>query len=196
VTHGAASALAGLVGLLTLGGCASRTLEIGYPQTSANRTVLASVAPRRIATTVTDRRADTGRIGAVPEDGKPIVTSRPVPEIVREALVMELSKNGHEVVPGAADVVLAVDIEEFWLDAVGPSASSPCVGRIAVAVVVADGRTGNRLLMRRYVGIRRRAGDSDSREAWREVMATALARLMHDMATDRELAASVGGARL
>lgn len=196
MTPRALSALASLGLLMTLAGCASRALDIGYPQTSAHRALLAGGGPRRIVATVADRRADTSRIGVAPEDAKPIVTARPVPDIVHDALVTELSKNGHEVVPGPADVVLAVDVEEFWLDAVGRADSAQYVGRVAIAIVVADGQTGHRLLTRRYVGIRRRTGSVDSRDTWHEVMATALARMIHDVATDRELAATVGGTRL
>jgi uncharacterized lipoprotein YajG len=187
------SAVALLVALLALGGCASGTLDIGYPDTAANRALLAGVAPRRVVVApVTDRRVDTSRIGARPEDGKALVTSRPVPDIVRDALIVEVGKNGHTVVEAPGDVVLAADVEEFWLDALGHSASTQYVGRVAIAVVVADGRTGDRLLTRRYVGIRRHTGEADSEDAWREVMDTALARTIHDVATDPELAMTVG----
>jgi hypothetical protein len=63
---------------------------------------------------------------------------------------------------------------------------------LAVVVSVADGRTGDRLLTRRYVGIRRQTGEAKSKLVWREVMETALARTLHDVATDPELAVTVG----
>jgi uncharacterized lipoprotein YajG len=192
VRRDAAGTIAGLVALTILAGCASRTLDLGYPESGANRALLASVAARRVVVAaVTDRRADTSRIGSRPEDGKPIVTARPVADIVRDALVVELGTNGHQVVAAEGDVVIAADVEEFWLDAVGRSASTHYVGRVAVAVVVADGPTGDRLLTRRYVGLRRRTGEADSKEAWREVMDTALARTIRDVATDPDLALTV-----
>ena len=49
-------------------------------------------------TYVNDRRLDTARIGSRPKDGGDIVTSRPVTEIVGEALALEIRKNGHAVV--------------------------------------------------------------------------------------------------
>ena len=190
---GATAAIACLLALSAVAGCAHRTLDVGYPEAAAHRALLGSVAPRRVVVApVTDRRLDRSRIGSKPEDGKPIVTSRPVPDIVRDALVVELGRNGHEVVAGPGDVAIAADVEEFWLDAVGRSATTRYIGRVAIAIVIADAHTGERLVGRRYVGIRRRTADADATEAWREVMDTALARTIHDLATDPDIALGLG----
>ena len=191
-------AAAGLVAVASLAGCASRTLDLGYPETLANPALLASVAPRRVAVVaVTDRRLDPSRIGARPEDAKPIVTSRPVSDIVHTALVVEMDKNGHRVVgAGAFDIVLAAEVEEFWLDAAGRAASTQYVGRVAIAVTLTDGRGGGRLFTRRYIGIKRLVAAADSRDAWRAVMDAALARTIRDVATDPELAATIGRAEI
>jgi hypothetical protein len=179
-----------VVSLLT--GCATRTVDVGYPEADTKKALLASVAPRRVTVApVTDRRGDKDRIGASPKDGKAIVTERPVADIVRDALVLEVAKNGHQVVAAAADVVVAADVEEFWLDAVGRSPSTQYVGRVAIAVIITDGQTGDRLWNRRYVGIRRRTAEADSKTAWREVMEVALARTIRDVATDPDLALSI-----
>jgi len=185
--------LAGVIALLALAtACASRTVDVSYPETEVKKALLGRVAPRRmVVAPVTDRRGDKERIGASPEDRKPIVTARPVSEIVRDALVREVEKNGHQVVAGPGDLVLAADVEEFWLDAVGRSATTQYVGRVAIAVAVADGHTGDRLWSRRYVGIRRQTAAADSKTAWREVMDAALARMIRDVATDPDLALSV-----
>jgi hypothetical protein len=137
---------------------------------------------------MTDRRADASRIGVTPEGGKALVTSRPVSDIVHDALVAEVGANGHQIVDGPGDVVLSGDVQEFWLDALGDSGSRQYVGRVAITLALADGRTGERLLTRRYVGIRRQTADADAKAAWRDVMDLALARTMHDVATDPELA--------
>jgi hypothetical protein len=185
--------IAGVVALVSAAaGCASRTIDVSYPEAEAKKALLANVASRRVVVApVTDRRGDKERIGASPEDRKPIVTARPVAEIVREALVREVEKNGHQVVPGPGDVVLAADVEEFWLDSVGRSDTTQYVGRVAIAVAVTDGQTGNRLWSRRYVGIRRQTAKADAKAAWREIMDTALARTIRDVATDPDLALTV-----
>ena len=182
--------VAGILALLsTAGGCASRTVDVGYPAAETRKALLSNVAPRRVVVApVTDRRGDKNRIGASPENGKPIVTARPVADVVRDALVLEVGKNGHDVVAGPGDAIVAADVEEFWLDAVGRSGTTQYTGRVAIAVAIADGQTGDRVWTRRYVGIRRQTGEADSKSTWREVMDVALARTIRDVATDPDLA--------
>src|SRR5258706_13309204 len=64
---------------------------------------------RRVAVVVTgeSRRVDPGRIGSKPDSGKAVVTARPVIDVVREALAVEIGKNGHALVTERGDVVLA-----------------------------------------------------------------------------------------
>jgi len=193
VSRRRARRIAGVLAALSMAtACASRTVDVSYPDTEVKKALLANVAPRRVVVApVTDRRGDKDRIGATAEDGKPIVTARRVADIVHDALVREVEKNGHQVVAGPGDVILAADVEEFWLDTVGRSASTQYVGRVAIALAIADGHTGDRMWSRRYVGIRRQTADADSKTAWREVMDTALARTMRDVATDPDLALSL-----
>ena len=195
MTRHAVVGVLGCITILVLVGCAQRSVDVGYQDIAANRALLSSVAPRRVVVApVTDRRAERSRIGLEMPKGKPIVTARPVPDIVRDALVVELKKNGHDVVTGPGDVVVSAHVEEFSLDTVGRAAKIEYVGRVAIAVAIADGQTGDSLMTRRYVGIRRRSGEADSKETWREVMETALARTIHDVATDRDLAFNIGRA--
>jgi hypothetical protein len=181
-----------LAATAALTGCSS-ALDVGYPEAAVNPGLLASVAPRRVAVgPVTDRRSDQTRIGARPENGKPIETARPVADIVRDALVVELTRNGHVVVPEGGDVRVAADVDDFWLDTAGSDGSTQYVGRVALAVAIRDEQGGSTVLVRRYAGIRRRYADPDAKEAWREVMDTALARTVHDLATDPELVRALG----
>jgi hypothetical protein len=183
-----------LSALLTLGGCGAKMsgLDVRYPEAGANRALLASVAPRRVEVrAVSDRRLDTRRIGSQPKSRKDIGTRRPVPDIVRDALVVEVTKNGHVVVSGRTDVVLTAEVEEFWLDIVTGYSTTQYVGRVAISLAVADGHTGDTLLARRYLGIKRRRADEDSKSTRREVMEAALARTMRDLATDPELVAAL-----
>jgi hypothetical protein len=184
--------VASLAALSILGGCGwISALDVRYPETAVTPAMLASVAPRRVVVgAITDQRVDKARVGNKPKNGDAILTRRPVPAIVREALVAELAKNGHTVVPEAGDFVLTADVEEFWLDAVGRNSTTLYVGRVAIAVVVAS-PSGSRLLARRYVGVKRREGEADSRAVWREVMDSALARTLHDLATDPEFVATL-----
>ena len=183
--------LAVLAALAAVGGCGS-ALDVRYRETAANPALLSSIPPRRIVIgPVTDRRADRTRIGVRPASQDAIVTRRPVEEIVREALAVELAKNGHVVDGSPGDLVVAADVEEFWIDAARRRAATQYVGRVAIALAVVDAHSGGRLLTRRYVGIKRREADADAEGAWREVMDAALARAIRDVATDPDLAAAL-----
>jgi hypothetical protein len=182
--------------LPTISGCGTAGLDIRYPEARVNRTVLASAPPRRVEVgPVADRRSDTTRIGVDPKNSGDIVTSRPVADLVREALVLELSKNGHRVVSGERDVVLAAAVEDFRLDAVAGYASTRYIGRVVIALNIVDGRSGTTLLTTRYVGIKRLEIAKASDDARREAMGGALARTMHDLATDPELAKVLASVR-
>jgi len=178
-----------VLGVLTASGCGVKTagLDVRYPEASVTRSLLASAPPRRVEVLpVADRRADTRRIGT--REGSDIVTSRPVTDIVGEALLLEVKKNGHTVTGDRTDVILAGAVEEFRLDVVAGYSRRQYVGRVVLAVTLADPRSGETLLIRRYVGISRRVVDKDSDNVLRGVMDVALARTMHDFATDPELA--------
>ena len=180
--------------LLLTGGCGASTnaLDVGYPAAGANRAMLGSIAPLRIGISpIVDRRADALRIGSAPKGGKDVVTSRPVPDIVHDALATEIGKNGHAVVTDDTDAVLAAEVDEFWLDIVPGYPDTHYVGKVVIALAVVNGRTGERLLARRYIGIRRQEAGPESPDAPREVMDTALARTMRDLATDQELVAAL-----
>jgi uncharacterized lipoprotein YajG len=177
--------------LFVTGGCAStKALDVVYPPDGVNRALLASAKPKRVALgPVTDRRRDV-RVGVQPESKKDIVTRRPVSEIVRDALALELGANGHTVTADRADVVVAVDVEDFRLDVTPGYSSAQWVGKVVIALAVSDGHSGLRLLDRRYVGIHRRQADLESETAAREVMTLALTRAMRDVATDPDLVRS------
>lgn len=179
-----------------ISGCGTAGLDVHYPEARVNRTIMASAPPRRVEIApVADRRMDTTRIGIRPKNEGDIVTSRPVADLVREALVLELSKNGHLVVSHERDVILAATVEDFRLDEVAGYASARYVARVVIALNIVDGRGGDILLTRRYVGIKRRDVDKPSDDARRETMDAALARTMHDLATDPELAKVLASVR-
>ena len=180
-----------VLAVLTLGGCGTgATVDVRYPEELTNRAVLASAPPRRVAIgPVVDRRADVSRIGSWPKDDGAIVTRRPVPEIVHGALVAELTRNGHTVVTETPELNVAVTIEAFWLDTMRIYPGRQYVGRVAMLVTVTDSRGGSTLLNRRFIGIKRQLVEETSKQAARDVMDAALARALHDLATEPEFVA-------
>jgi hypothetical protein len=194
--HVARPSLLAVAALVAAGGCGtSSVLDVRYPESSARAAMLAVVPPRRIEIRpVLDRRTDTVRIGVRSENRQDVTTRRPVAEIVRDALVVEMTRNGHSVVADRRDVVLAAEVEEFWIDVVTGYKSSLYVGKVVIALAVVDGDSGRPILARRYVGTKRRqtaAADGGAKDAAREVMQAALARAMHDLATDPTMRAAL-----
>ena len=138
-----------LVFALTLNGCAGTSLDVRYPERGVNRALLASGTPRRVwIANAVDRRLETARVGVEPGGGGDIVTSRPVADIVKEALGLEMSKNGHVLVSDRPDVVLRRAVEVFSLDAVQGYSTLQYVGSVVITLTVADGGTGDPLLTR------------------------------------------------
>ena len=180
-----------VLALLTLGGCGTgATVDVRYPDELTNRAVLASAPPRRVAIgPVVDRRADVSRIGSWPKDDGAIVTRRPVPEIVHSALAAELTRNGHTVVTETPELNLAVTLEAFWLDTMQTYPGRQYLGRVVMLVTVTDSRGGSTLLSRRFIGIKRQLVEETSKQAVRDVMDAALARALHDLATEPEFVA-------
>lgn len=180
----------GSLALLT--GCGTGGLEVHYPQAAARPSLLATLAPNRVdVRPVADLRRDPARIGATP-DKRDLVTSRPVVDVVRDALLVELEANG--LTPSSdepAALLLAAAVEDFWLDVVGGYSALQYLGRVAIAVTVSDGRTGTTLISRRYMGIKRARVDEASDDAARAVLDQALARTIHDLATDPALIAAL-----
>lgn len=188
---GAVSGLALLASIAAAGGCSSTSaLDVRYPDARVNPSLLASVSARRVdVAAVADRRNDTTRIGATSRGGKTIATTRPVPDIVRDALVLELVKNGHAVGTGRPEAMIQAEVNDFSLDDVDGYSFNQYVGRVIIGVTVADARSGRRLLSRHYIGIKRHRVEKASADAGRDAMDEALARALHDFATDPEMVA-------
>ena len=191
--RGVHTALVPVVGLalLAVGGCGTgATLDVRYPAESTRPAGLASGPPRRVAVVpVADRRVDASRIGAWPKDDGAILTRQPVAEIVHGAIVTELIRSGHTIVSETPDLAVAAAVEAFWLDMTRIYPGRQYLARVVIVVSVTDWRDGSTLLSRRFIGTKRRLVDGTSEQAARDVMDAALARAMHDLATDPDLIA-------
>jgi uncharacterized lipoprotein YajG len=183
-----------IAALLGIGGCASGVLDVGYhPATAPNPPPRALAQARRVVIRpVLDRRLDDTRVGSASKNGEAMVSRRPVADIVRDALAVELTRAGYSMVAERGDVVLAPEVEEFWIDVVSGYKTTLYVGRVVIALAVIDGASGERVLARRYVAISRREGDEDPKRVARDALEVALARALHDLATDPTIPAALG----
>lgn len=179
---------------LALGGCAftQANLNVGYDEAKAVKGPLSEIPPRQLTIAeFKDLRPERDKIG-YKRNGygmktANIVTQKPVPEIVRDAVTAEFSKNGHLSTGKAAEFVLAGDITTFWFDIQINFWSVEFMGTVAVDLNVTDARTGTSLLARKYQGHfnEKSLGGLDS--TWERVMNTALAAMIEEMSTDLKL---------
>lgn len=183
-----------------LGGCVfmQGTLNVGYLE--ASRGPLASVKSLRVEIgPFEDKRLERDKIGwkknVYGMKTAYIVSSRPVPEIVRDALAVEFTKNGHIIGGATSDVVLSGEIKTFWFDVQLNFWTVDFMGTVEVALSVADGKNGALLLKRTYQGhyTEKRLGGLEG--TWERVMNVALERMVRELSTDPKLLRVLKGER-
>ena len=186
--------LALLVGLgLAAGGCAftDATIKVAYAEPS--RGALGAVPPRRVELgPIQDKRPETDKIGykrnGFNQKTAKIQTTKPVPEIVREALAAELTKNGHVVGGPDSELVLSADITEFWLDISVGMFTLDFVGATGLELRVTPRAGEGAPVARQYRGYHKETAMGGLEGTWEHVMNTALQHMMRELATDVRLA--------
>lgn len=183
-----------LSALVLLGGCAftKATLNVGYTDAMATRGPLSSVTPRRIDVgAFADKRPETERIGykrnMYGTKTADIVTTKPVSDIVKDALATEFRKNGHDVTTANRDLVLSGDITTFWFEFQVNFWSVEFFGTSAVTLNVVDGKSGTTLLTRNYQGHYTEKSGGGLDATWERVMNEALQRMVREISTDVQL---------
>jgi|SRR5262245_30893226 len=179
-------------------GCAftKSTLDVGLEPTNTARGPLSGIPLTTFAmATLIDKRPDTDRIGYTRNGGgsktADIVAARPVPAIVRDAIVAELSANGHRL-DDAGDVVVTGDVTTFWFDTVVSVGSLEFSGLVAADLTFTDAKTGRAPVTRTYQGHdteKTMMGGLDG--TWQRIMNTALERMVREVATDPRLLAAL-----
>jgi Uncharacterized lipoprotein len=116
-----------------------------------------------------------------------IVTQKPVPEIVREAVTAEFSKNGHATAAKTPELVLAGEVNTFWFDTQINFWSVEFMGTVSVDLNLTDGQTGASVLARKYQGHFNEKSLGGLNATWERVMNAALALMIEEMSTDMKL---------
>jgi Uncharacterized lipoprotein len=179
---------------LTLGGCAftQANLNVVYDEAKASRGPLSNIPARQLMIgEFKDVRPEPDRIG-YKRNGygmktADIVTQKPVPEIVREAITAEFSKNGHVTAAKTPELVLAGEVNTFWFDLQINFWSVEFMGTVAVDLNVTDGQTGASILARKYQGHFNEKSLGGLDATWERVMNAALALMIEEMSTDMKL---------
>jgi len=184
-----------VVGLLVFSGCAftQAKLDVAYQEATARKGPLALAASRDVEIgTFTDTRTETDKIGykknGFGQKAATIVTKRPVPDIVRNAVVTELKLNGHNPGrSGSSSLVLEGDVTTFWFDLQSNLFTVDFLGTVAMELRLRDPETGRLLLARTYQGHYAEKSRGGLDGTWERVMNVALERMIREMSTDRRL---------
>jgi curli biogenesis system outer membrane secretion channel CsgG len=180
--------------ILALSGCAftQANLNVRYAEENAKKGPLSSVRPLSVEVgEFIDKRPETDKIGykrnGFGQKTANIVTTKPVPQIVREAILIEFLKNGHLTGGPDNNVVLSGTITSFWFDCQINFWTVEFMGTVSVDLNVIDGKTGATLLMHTYQGHYNEKSMGGLAGTWERVMNTALERMIQQMSTDNKL---------
>lgn len=178
----------------TLGGCAftQANLNIVYDETKASKGPLSNLTPRQLAIgEFRDLRPERDRIG-YKRNGygmktADILTQKPVPEIIRDAISAEFLKNGHIMSAKTPEIRVAGDVTTFWFDLQINFWTVEFMGTIAIDLNLVDGATGAPMLTRKYQGHFNEKSLGGLEGTWERVMNAALAAMIEEMSTDLKL---------
>ncbi|MFZ2446092.1 MAG: YajG family lipoprotein [Syntrophobacteraceae bacterium] len=180
--------------VLVSGGCAftQANLNVKYDSEAARVGPLSSVKSVTLdIQDLVDKRPDKNRIGykrnGFGQQTADIITAKPVPQIVKEALAAEFSKNGHLVSPTGSSLILSGDVSSFWFDVQVGFWTLQFMGTVGMDLKVVDRDTGNVLYTRSYQGHYNEESLGGLEGTWERVMNTALERMVRDVSTDSRL---------
>lgn len=187
---------------LLVGGCvlSDASLDVGYRAAQASRGALATAPPTRLDLgPIADRRPERDGVGykrwGFRDQWKTakMTTDRPVPEIVREALAIELAKNGHTVGGTRDDLLVTGEVTAFWCDTRAGVSAWEFVASTGLDLVLTDRQAGRVLYRRTYRGYHRdTVVHAALASAWEQVLNRALEQMMREIETDVALAQALG----
>jgi hypothetical protein len=167
-------------------------LNVAYNLDNAKRGPLSSLKALNIEIAeFMDKRPERDSIGykrdGFGNKGGKIVTKKPVPQIVREALLAEFKKNRHRIVSSdQADVYLSGRINTFFFD-MQTGWTIEFVGMVGIDLVVTNSKTKEVLLTRTYQGSYSEKCLAGLEGTWERVMSKALERMVRQVSIDHRL---------
>lgn len=188
--------LTGIVAMLIAGGCAitPANLNVSYDAAKAKIGPLSSVKPLKVEVgTFADKRQVTNNIGykrnTLGVNTAYVRTTRPVPEIIRDAIVTAFNKNGHTVTSGEGDKDIAISgsVETFWFESQVNFWTIEFMGTVDVNMAVQDGHTGQVLLNKRYSGHHNAALLSGYHKEMANTMNATMENLIDQISVDAKL---------
>lgn len=180
--------------IFTISGCAftQANLNVMYAEENVRKGPLSSIKPLNIEIgEFIDKRPETDKIGykrnSLGQETANIVTTKPVTQIVREAISIEFLKNGHLLSGENRTIVLSGEITSFWFDSQVGFWTVEFMGTVSIDLNVIDSKTGAIMLTRTYQGHYNEKSMGGLEGTWERVMNVALERMVQQMSTDNKL---------
>lgn len=187
------------ISIFTLG--CETALQLKYRPLSNPDNLLASVSPIKIKLlNFEDNRKGSPESALVGErqmrvesQKLDVISTRPVSEVIIDALRSELIKNGHSVVENNEDLSIKGKIQTFWLKTDVTPGEWDVIGEIQVLIEVVNAGTGTSTLLGPY-----RARNNEVRSLnpdiiiFDRVLSVALSKLVKKISLDTKFASALG----
>jgi uncharacterized lipoprotein YajG len=182
-----------LVAVVLIQGCAFTTarLNVAARPNADFKGPLSQVAATKFdAQALNDARADKARIGwkknGYGSNTADILSTRPVPELVVEAIRAGLQQNGHTVAaPG--DITITGSVTRFWFEVKPNFWTIEFTGNVECDLQFTKAGTTQEVYKSRYSGTYTKKTGGGLEATWTEVMDASLEKLVEDIVFDANL---------
>jgi len=170
---------------LSLSACAfgDAKLNLAYDAAGAKAGVLSEAASATVnVKDVEDARIEKNVIGykrnGFGAKTADILSERPAPELVKEALVATLEKNGHKVDAAEERYAIRTKLNNFWFDYKTGLVSVEFIGSIQAEISVINQITGQTVYTELFDGYHSEKTGGGLSKTWTRIMNSALADLV------------------
>lgn len=171
---------------ISLSACAfgDETLKLAYDAESAKAGVLSEAASATVdVKDVDDARVEKNVIGykrnGFGAKTADILSERPAPELVKEALIATLEENGHKVDAAQDRFAVKTKLNNFWFDYKTGLVTVEFFGSIQAEISVIDQQTGQTVYTELFDGYHSEKTGGGLSKTWTRIMNAALADLVN-----------------
>jgi hypothetical protein len=182
-----------LLSVVLIQGCAFTTarLNVAVRPNTDFKGPISQVTPTKFdVQALADERSDKARIGwkknGYGSNTADILSTRPVTDLVAEAVRTGLQQNGHSIsLP--ADIVVSGSVTRFWFEVKPNFWTIEFTGNIECDLQFVKAGTAKEVYKSRYSGTYTRKTGGGLEATWTEVMDASLEKLVEDIVFDANL---------
>ena len=182
-----------LLAVLLIQGCAFTTarLNVAVPPGANFKGPISQVTPKKFdIQPLEDERSDKARIGwkksGYGANTADILSTRPVTELVAEAIRAGLQQNGHAIAT-PADIVISGSVTRFWFEVKPNFWTIEFTGNVECDLRFVKAGTTQEVYKSRYSGTYTKKTGGGLEATWTEVMDASLQKLAEDIVFDANL---------